>query len=415
MASTAANTFVIISKTKIMEQLKGNPNIIISKKITKPLKYDPDYTFGSDVLHSSFSEKDVKGKGGFVYTNKYNILAHHALACDPGDNGGWVTVVKIPPDAKIVDMYPTYAFAPQWKTDKIILCKQYPLYDVNTIIDLNIVVTPEYVDGICKYGKVDILQWLMKNKIPFKYSQKALAIASEHGHVNILDWWLKSGLPFKYDHTAIDYASSECQIGVLNWWLKSGLPLKYSENAIDVASYKCHIDVLNWWLNSGLELKYSNWPIHNASAGANIDILNWWKNSGLPLKYNTYALNYAGFAYPMIGNEYVFNRSVFDWWVSSGLELKYDGDSMDWASHKGYVEVLQWWKESGLPLKYSEKALAKELSKCDQYSYNNVLQWWKNSGLPLKYSLNTQKQLFDKTYFAVEGNNDIIFKITQNP
>jgi hypothetical protein len=118
------------------------------------------------------------------------------------------------------------------------------------------------------------------------------------------------------------------------------------------------------------------------------DIWDELKNSGLEFKYDNYVLDYAsqrGFI------------NVLNWWKNSGLKLKYTEHALDSASAFGHIDVLNWWLDSGLPLKYSEKAMD-FVSSLDNV---NVLDWWKNSGLPLKYSENAIDNSYYKDHINV--------------
>jgi len=147
-------------------------------------------------------------------------------------------------------------------SSSIIFSEKYPMYSLNTIKKFNINFSPpsslsKFIDNLCKYGKIDILEYLLKKNGSLLYSLSALEYASQNGHVNVLEWWKNSKLSFNYDEKVLKLASSNGHINVLDWWKNSGLPLKYYDNVLDYYhSNDGDIKVLEWWRNSGLPFQY---------------------------------------------------------------------------------------------------------------------------------------------------------------
>uniref|UniRef100_A0A6C0E5U3 Uncharacterized protein n=1 Tax=viral metagenome TaxID=1070528 RepID=A0A6C0E5U3_9ZZZZ len=263
------------------------------------------YKIGLNILDKPFEPKGSCVPGGLYYTNIDNIPDYYGY-------GELLVTVRIPDDAQVVQ--DPCIHSKKWRTDKIILCEEYPLFDPETIKKFNLKITPNYIDSASMYGHIDVLEWLKNSELQLAYSNYAMDLASEFGHINVLEWWKNSGLQLEYSMSVMDCASGNGHINVLEWWKNSGLPLKYSDKALEWASGGGHINVLEWWKNSGLPLKYSDRALDLASGNGRIDVLEWWKNSGLPLKYSE--------------------------------------DTLDCASGGGHINVLEWWKNSGLPLKY---------------------------------------------------------------
>ncbi|ORZ36340.1 hypothetical protein BCR44DRAFT_73414 [Catenaria anguillulae PL171] len=132
---------------------------------------------------------------------------------------------------------------------------------------------------------VGALQWWAErfDSLPFAYTERALAKASESGRVDLLEWWDESGLELLYDETAMDLASASGHTDVLEWWFLSGLELEYTEATMDQASIKGRTDILTWWFQSGLELKYTGAAMETSKVSHYAKVNKWWKRSGLAL------------------------------------------------------------------------------------------------------------------------------------
>jgi hypothetical protein len=320
------------------------------------------YQTGLNILQETFRKEGSCVPGGFYFTTVDQVHNFY-------DYGVYLRIVEIPDDAQVVKD-PDETMGLKWRTDRIILGGKYPLCDVETIKKFDLKITEEYIRNLVKYGKVDVLMFLLEkhNSLISGFTSEALNYASQNGHVNVLEWWKNSGLELKYDEYALSLASKNGHVNVLDWWFKSGLPLKYDEYALNHASCYGNINVLDWWKNSGLPLRYNEYALDYASSNGHVEVLTWWKNSGLPLKYSEYALKSLEEG----------NVNVLEWWKNSGLPLKYNETALYWASFKGLVDVLDWWLKSGLPLKYDRIIIENLISHgTGLYAFN----WWKNSGL----------------------------------
>jgi hypothetical protein len=218
------------------------------------------------------------------------------------------TIIIINPSNEInhCDMYSFGYEVDSYYPNDLIQGDSYDIYSIKTIKKFNLKITSDYINNLCKHGKINILEYLLQNNKIIDYDTHALRYASENGHVNVLEWWKNSGLELKYDEYALSNASKYGYTNVLQWWKNSGLPLKYNECALRDASISGYTNVLQWWKNSGLPLKYNKSALDSASYRGYIDVLKWWKNSGLPLKYD---------------NRVVNHYSSKDWWKNSGLPI----------------------------------------------------------------------------------------------
>jgi hypothetical protein len=263
------------------------------------------YQTGLNILEETFQKEGSCVPGGFYFTtiDQVHNFYHY---------GVHLRIVEIPDDAQVVKD-PDERNGIKWRSDKIILGGKYPLCDVETIKKFDLKITKEYIRNLVKYGKVDVLMFLLEkhNSLISGFTSEALNYASENGHINVLEWWIKSGLPLKYDESALDWASENGHVNVLEWWLKSGLPLKYNEYALNNASAKGHVNVLEWWFKSGLPLKYNEYALYWASFKGHVNVLDWWLKSGLPLKYDRIIIE------NLISHG--TGLYAFNWWKNSGL------------------------------------------------------------------------------------------------
>nr|WBF70436.1 hypothetical protein [Megavirus caiporensis] len=156
---------------------------------------------------------------------------------------------------------------------------------------LKIKYTRNFIIKILKSGKINVLDFIIKNDLEIKCDDKLLNtlisscnllnIFSDNniGNLNILS--LLSGQSMNYPEI-LDYASCS---KILDFWIKNDLPIKYSNMAIDNAFQDNNIDVLNWWLKSGMIIKHSKYSTIIDKNKCNQSTIQWWRDSGLPLEY----------------------------------------------------------------------------------------------------------------------------------
>jgi hypothetical protein len=193
--------------------------------------YGFQYQPGLNILKEPFQVEGSCVPGGFYYTDLENIHNFY-------DYGVWLWIVEIPDNAQVVED-PDKTFGQKWRTDKIILCQKYPLYDVETIKKFNLKITEEYI-RLAIYNHTDtiinLLQWLKDNENPallqLQHKTFILDAASEYGYADLLDWWFESGLEVNYSIYGYALATVRGHANVLESWKKSGLQLKYTEQDI---------------------------------------------------------------------------------------------------------------------------------------------------------------------------------------
>uniref|UniRef100_A0A6C0E8A1 Ankyrin repeat protein n=1 Tax=viral metagenome TaxID=1070528 RepID=A0A6C0E8A1_9ZZZZ len=184
------------------------------------------YTTGINILDKPFEFAGSCVKGGLYFTDKENLHWFYMY-------GIWVRVVKIPDGANVVED-PDKSIGRKWRADQIELCERYPLYDVNTIIQLKLTITEQYIINACSLGKIDVLDYLQSSGLFYhdygtilqrpKCSDKdCLYAAADNGHLDLLIWWNNSGLPlttsknahFSYSDNVIGMASKAGNVKIL--------------------------------------------------------------------------------------------------------------------------------------------------------------------------------------------------------
>jgi hypothetical protein len=335
------------------------------------------------IFTNNYSQKNKNLKIGINERSPENndhMICHHknVFACD-STTARAVNYYSIFEPTTFISVFITpkynytsniFSFPPQTPTNVVyypgnwlcILSDRYPLYDIKTIKKFKLSISNDYISGVCRIGRTDILDWLLNINKDFKYDEHALTWASYNGHINVLDWWVNNNLPLLYTEYCLDGASRSGHINVLNWWKNSGLELKYTERALNEASQNGHIHVLDWWKNSGLPLKYSVQSLNCASMKGHVNVLDWWKNNNYELKFSIYAIIHAS-NYGHI--------NVLNWWKDSKINLQYNEDVILGAFSDERIDVLDWWVNSNLPIKYPENIFDIVLDKVNV----RILKW----------------------------------------
>ena len=364
------NTFLFYTTNFLVNYMLSSEKIYVKITNTEECHNNFQYQTGLNVLDKPFEKEGSCVPGGLYFTDLENVNNFYSY-------GVWLRIVKIPDDAQVVED-PDDSFGKKWRSDKLIFCEKYSLYNVNTIKKFKLQINRDLLEGIFKYGYVETLEWLKNNyKISdFGYdSYNFIHSVCQNGHIHVLDWWLKSGLPLQYKYLVLDWISGYGHLNMLDWFINSGLELEYTEDALSKASGGGHIHVLDWWLKSGLELKYNENAIYLESINGHVNVLEWWFKSGLPIKFPEKALDTASFE---------GHVNVLEWWFKSGLPLKYTENALDRASFEGHVDVLNKWFASGLKLKYTLQCLALISQRSDVDI--NVLDCWIKSGQEPTYA-----------------------------
>ena len=127
----------------------------------------------------------------------------------------------------------------------------------------------------------------------------------------------------------------------------------------------------------GIEMTVNKRLIDSASAHNNLELLKSLveksQEMDFNLEYTEAAIDYAS------RRGYI---DVLDCWLDSELLLKYSESAIDGACGNGYLNVLEWWLNTGIPLKYSSAAI----DTASQRGHIKILDYWLNSGLELKYT-----------------------------
>lgn len=217
-------------------------------------------------------------------------------------------------------------------------------------------------------------------------------VAVRFGYVHVLEYFLahhRALFPTVFQGDLIPVtAAAHGRTAVLSWWRRAA---------------EAHPDVL-----PALSPRSAAEAVDDASRNGQVGALDWWfaHRAQLPFEYSEAALEYAshrghidvltwwrtqhrdhgvllksGRAMDLAST--AGRVDVLEWWARSGLEFKYDRQALHHASHHGKVEVLQWWAESGLQLIFDAEVLA----GATRHNRPEVLEWWDKSGLPVQYRM----------------------------
>lgn len=158
-------------------------------------------------------------------------------------------------------------------------------------------------------------------------------------------------------------------VDILNWLIKSNIEFEYSIDVLDFVAGNGHINVLEWWKNNSI----NNGDFRNQTKYFNSGIkLN---SSKLEFRYTKYAINFASL------KGYL---NVINWFKNSNFKIKYTHYAIDWAAEFGHLHILDWFYHSGLKIKYTHCAIDKAAGN----GRTIILEWFKKTGLEFKYTSN---------------------------
>jgi hypothetical protein len=244
------------------------------------------YNTGLNVLDKPFEPKGSCVPGGLYFTNLKNIDSFYSY-------GDRILIVNIPTDAQVVKD-PDETYGEKWRADKIIVCDEYPLYDIETIKKFNLKINKPYLEWAVSGGHVDVLEFCKNtlssdalSSLPSRELHFYVHIASKYGHINVLEWFRNNyAYQFKTVNVnhGMEFASYGGHVNVLEWLkTKSGCCLEKvdSYNGVHYASADNNVKVLDWWKNSGFSMKNTQYSFLIAVAYGSNEAIEWWKNSGL--------------------------------------------------------------------------------------------------------------------------------------
>lgn len=117
------------------------------------------------------------------------------------------------------------------------------------------------MDNAARRGLTSLLDWWLKesglDRRELVYSRRGVEWTTENNHVHVVEWFYKAELWLDV-RWVVDTANSHGRLDVLRWLKKKKIPLKYGKNPIEVAFKQNHPQVMEWWLfESGEPLVFS--------------------------------------------------------------------------------------------------------------------------------------------------------------
>lgn len=112
-----------------------------------------------------------------------------------------------------------------------------------------------WFDGTCysaaQRGHLDIIKWAIENGCPFDKND-IVYFAAENGSIHILEWCRDSGIDFVFDSEiwiSVACSSDENNIHVLDWLVKNKIPFHHETSIL--AAETSNIPVLEWLVKNG--------------------------------------------------------------------------------------------------------------------------------------------------------------------
>lgn len=139
------------------------------------------------------------------------------------------------------------------------MIKKYPNGDVY----ISLKPTCDQIDFIAANGRIESLEWLVKNKIKFSYTEEAVNGAAGNGFINIIEFF--DNLDPEIINTSYIH------------YIKATQNFLYNEEAIDMAVAGGHLNVVEWFYNSSHDLLWTNNVITHCIRSGHIDILEWFE------------------------------------------------------------------------------------------------------------------------------------------
>jgi hypothetical protein len=230
----------------------------------------------------------------------------------------WIRIVIFPPDQNVNIANSGNAFE-DIDIRKIILSERHNIFDSLTIKLFNLPIEKQYIYYVCKYGRFDILEWLIRNNYKISYDYNNILESCYGGNVNILKWWLNDfELPDNFNFKrffadAFEKASQYCNINMLEWLLK----YKKGFNKKVGNKKGIHMNMLT-------DL-YLQKRLKEASISGSLEILNFWKNNINIKRWDNFIkqITYVDFKY-ILPPGIIHNQEVLDWWSNEGFDQYID-------------------------------------------------------------------------------------------
>ncbi len=196
------------------------------------------YRIGLNTLkHNNeiFNTRDCCGSGGLYYTTPEHIFEYTLY-------GDKVCILTIPKDAKILH---------KWnKSDKIIIEKIMPLWDLQTIqylISLG-AMKSDLLGHAAARGHLDIVQYLVSMADIHAYDDCAVRWASAHGHLNVVQYLVSIGANIHARRNgALQWASRNGHLEVVKYLVSIGADIHpKNDQSLLWASFGDHLNVVQY-------------------------------------------------------------------------------------------------------------------------------------------------------------------------